>query len=159
MASESSHQYANAEQSAILDEVGLASFPLAVARQLEDKLFKPWYNTNPLYSGNYGGGLVSMPYDNCEFELNFGRQQKQDVEPEHAMKLIELGIQSGAIQDPNEIRQLLEDHGLGMRKEYAMSLQQQYNPGNIRHHPTRHHQNNNCQCARHTGTSPGQSSS
>ncbi len=128
MAQESSHQFANAEESSVLDEIGLASFPLAVTRQLEAKLFKPWYESHPMYSANYGGGLISMPYEECEFELNFGRAKKVDIEAQDAMKLIEIGINSGAIQDPNEIRELLEDHGLGLRKEYAMMLQQQYNP-------------------------------
>lgn len=125
--SESSHQYANAKQSALLDEIGLSAFPLAVSRMLIDKLFKPWYEANPTYDPTYGGGYVAVPWDNCKYELNFGRVSKADLQLEDQIKLIELAITSGATQDPLEIRDLLEDAGLGLRKEYGESMAMQYN--------------------------------
>ena len=125
--SESSHQYANAKQSALLDEIGLSSFPLAVCRMLIDKLFKPWYEANPTYDPQYGGGIVAVPWDDCKYELNFGRVSKADLKLEDQIKLIELAITSGASQDPLEIRDLLEDAGLGLRKEYGEQMAMQYN--------------------------------
>jgi len=125
--SESSHQYANAKQSAILDEIGLSAFPLAVTRMLIDKIFKPWYNANPTVDPLYGGGMISMPWDDCQYELNFGRVTKADIQLEDQIKLIELAISSMAVQDPLEIRDLLEDAGLGLRKEYGDQMAIQYN--------------------------------
>ncbi len=126
--SESSHQYANAKTSAILDEIGLASFPLAVTRQLVEKLFEPWYNaTGGAYSAMYGGGMIAVPWKEANPELNFGRVQKRDLPPEQLHSLLQLAIQSGAVQDPLEIRDLLEDGGLGLRKEFTDQMNMQYN--------------------------------
>jgi len=127
---ESSHQFANASTSAILDQIGLSSFPLTVTRMLIDQLFKPWYESNPIYDPSYGGGIVAIPWEECDFDLNFGRIQKKDIELAEQIKLIELAIQTGAVQDPLEIRDLIEDAGLGLRKEYGQSMQDQYNPDN-----------------------------
>ena len=127
---ESSHQYANAKESNILDQIGLSSFPLTVTRMLIDQLFQPWYEANPIYDPTYGGGIVAVPWDSCEYELNFGRVQKKDIDLPDQIKLIELAIQTQAVQDPLEIRELLEDAGLGLRKAYGEKLEQQYNDYN-----------------------------
>jgi hypothetical protein len=124
---ESSHQFANAKTSAVLDQVGLSSFPLTVTRLLIDNLFMPWYDENPIYSSSYGGGMIAMPWDACNYELNFGRVQKKDIDLADQIKLIELAMSTGAVQDPVEIRSLIEDAGLGLRQEYGEQMQQQYN--------------------------------
>ncbi|KKM25594.1 hypothetical protein LCGC14_1593430 [marine sediment metagenome] len=123
---ESSHQFANAKTSAVLDEIGLSSFPLAVTRMLIEQLFRPWYDLNPIYDPSYGGGIVAIPWDDCEYELHFGRVAKQDIDLPDQIKLIKLAIQTGAVQDPVEIRDLLEDAGLGLRKEYGEQMQNEY---------------------------------
>ncbi len=128
---ESSHQFANASTSAILDQIGLSSFPLTVTRMLIDQLFKPWYEANPIYDPSYGGGYVAIPWKEADYELNFGRVQKKDIELAEQIKLIELAIQTGAVQDPVEIRDLLEDAGLGLRKEYGEQLEEQYSNTNV----------------------------
>ena len=130
---ESSHQYANAETSKEETEAGLASFPLAVTRQLIDKLFQPWYEANGgAYDPTYGGGMVSVPWKEANPELNFGHVQKQDLESKDMLALLEVGINAGAISDPIEIRKLLEDAGLGLTQEMTAKMDQMYNPqGNI----------------------------
>lgn len=128
----SQHTYANAKTAALLDEIGLAAFPIAVREQLEDMLFKPWYEANPLYDPGYAGGLVPIPWEDLEFTLNFGEVEKKDLPIEEQIKLVELAISSGAVVDPLEIRQLLEDAGLGLRKEATQQMDQMYNdPQNI----------------------------
>lgn len=128
---ESSHQFANAKTSAVLDQIGLSSFPLTVTRMLIDQLFKPWYEANPLLDPSYGGGMISLPWKACDYELNFGRVAKKDIELADQIKLIELGISAGALSDPVEIRKLLEDAGLGLREEYTEEMNQMYHPDNI----------------------------
>ena len=123
---ESQHTYANAKTAALLDEIGLSSFPTAVTIQLMEKLFKPWYEYNPLYSMSYGGGIISMPWEECKYELSFGRVEKKNLTDEEAMQAIQIGVNTGAIQDPIEIRDLLEDNGLGLRKEFTNAMDQQY---------------------------------
>lgn len=125
--SDESSQYANAESSALLDEIGLASFPFAVSRQLIDNIFKPWYVMNPIYDLSYGGGFVGIPWDDCKYELNFGHVKKSDIELADAIKLLEIGISSGSITDPIEIRDIIEQNGLQIRKEYTDQLLQQQN--------------------------------
>ncbi|MCK5600929.1 hypothetical protein KAR91_03610 [Candidatus Pacearchaeota archaeon] len=127
---ESSHQFANAKTSAVLDQIGLSSFPLTVTRMLIDQLFKPWYEANPVYDPSYGGGMIAIPWKICDYELNFGRVQKKDIELADQIKLIETGISSGALTDPIEIRKLLEDAGLGLREEYTEEMDAMYHPEN-----------------------------
>jgi hypothetical protein len=128
---ESSHQFANAKTSAILDQIGLSSFPLTVTRMLIDQLFKPWYDANPLYDPSYGGGYVAVPWENCDYDLNFGRIEKQDVDTKDSIELIKMAWETGAIQDPNEMRELLEDAGLGLRKEFSDAMSAQYDPSQM----------------------------
>lgn len=125
-AGESQHSYANAKTAALLDEIGLSPFPVSVITQLIEKLFKPWYNYHPLYSMGYGGGLIAMPWDACKFELNFGQIEKKDLPADQALAALELGINSRAIMDPVEIRDILEDVGLGLRKEFANDIANMY---------------------------------
>lgn len=125
--SDESSQYNNAESSALLDEIGLASFPFAVTRQLIDKIFLPWYNTNPIYDPSYAGGMVAIPWKECGFDLNFGHVKKSDIELADAIKLLEVGISSGSISDPIEIRDILEQNGLQLRKEFTDMMTQQQN--------------------------------
>lgn len=124
--SEESHQYANAKESSKQVETGLASFPLAVTLQLMEYLFKPWYKAHPIYDMEYGGGIVSVPWDECKFELNFGQEVKRDLDPEQHMKLLELLISSQIPLDPNTILELFEDAGLAIRQETKDMLTQQY---------------------------------
>jgi len=125
---ESSHQFANAKTSAVLDEIGLASFPLAVTRQLHRYLFEPWYAGNPMYDPAYGGGMVAYPWDEAKPELNFGRVEKQDIPIEHQIKLIELFMSSGLGTDPAILGKMFEDAGLALPIDYTKQLQQEYNP-------------------------------
>lgn len=123
---ESGHQYANAKTAALLDEIGLAAFPIAFISQCIESIFRPWYESNPLYSMSYGGGLVSMPWKECKYDLNLGRIEKKNLDPAVALQALQLGITSRAIQDPVEIRDLLEDLGLGLRKEYTNDVANEY---------------------------------
>ena len=127
--SESSHQYANAETSKEEGEIGLAAFPLAVTRQLQDKLFQPWYDQNGgVYDPMYGGGMVALPWEEANPELNFGHVQKQDLETKDQIALIQLASQTGAVPDPIEMRKLLEDAGLGLTQQNTDQMSQTYNP-------------------------------
>lgn len=127
--SEASHQFANAETSQDNDEKGLASFPLAVTRQIIEKLFQPWYEQNGEgYDLMYGGGMVTVPWKEANPEINFGRVQKNDLETADMIKLIELASQTGAVNDPVEMRKLLEDAGLGLTKDITDQMQNMYNP-------------------------------
>jgi len=128
-AGESQHSFANAKTSAILDEIGMASFPLSLARQFNDQLFKPWYEANPLYTPEYDAYL-SLPWDEAEFDLNFGRQEKKSIELEDTMKALEIGISSGAVNDPIEIREILGDI-LPLKKEYTDMMTQQYHDTSV----------------------------
>ena len=135
---EESHQYANAEESSAQTEIGLASFPLAITRQLQNKLFQPWYDqtggayddTLDMYGMPIGinGGMAPVAWNQANPEVNFGSDVKVELDTEQQIKLVELAISTGAVQDPVEMRQLMEDAGLNLRKEMTDQMQQQYNP-------------------------------
>jgi len=134
---ESSHQYANAKDSSEQTEIGLASFPLALTRQLQNLLFQPWYEANGgIYDNTvdmmgmptgYGGGMIPIPWNEANPEINFGSEVKTELTPEEQFKLIEIALSSGAVNDPLEARKLLEDAGLNLRTEFTESMNQQYN--------------------------------
>lgn len=118
-AGESGHSYANAKTSAVLDEIGMASFPQTIQRQLTDKLFQPWYDSNPMYGEFYGGGMVGVPWKENKFELQFGEAEKKDLPPEELLKLIESAIDRGTVPDVLEQRELYEKAGLPISKQYT----------------------------------------
>lgn len=125
-AGESQHTYANAKTSAILEEVGLASFPLAVSRQLQDKLFMPWYDTHPIYDPSYGGGILPLPWEETEYQLEFGRLEKKQVDTAEMLDALKAGVESGALRDPIEIRDILGKI-LPLTQEVTDQMDQAYN--------------------------------
>ena len=126
-AGSSQHSYANAETSAILDEIGLSAFPTAVKEQMEEYLFKPWYNAHPYQDPSYMMGMMPLPYDETKFEIEFGQQEKTDISQEDIQKLLELWIQTPIPKDPVELRKLFEQAGLPLTKELDDQMDLQYN--------------------------------
>ena len=124
----SQHSYANAKESAILDEIGLSAFPIAVKTQLEEKLFKPWYQSHPLVEMSYLGGLIPVPWEETNFEIDFGQVEKRDIPIEDQIKLIEIYMNSG-VADPVELRKLFVQAGLGLTKAYDDAVEQMANQG------------------------------
>jgi len=125
-AGESTHSYANAERAAILDEVGLTAFPISVRKQLEQKLFKPWYDANPLFTPQFMGGMIPFPWEKAGFDLNFGQVEKRDVAVSDMIKLIELYLQSPVPKDPRQILKLFEQAGLPIDEDYLVTIMEQY---------------------------------
>jgi len=129
--SSESHQYANAKTSAVLDEIGLASFPIAVKEQLVEKFFKPWYEANGLPDVRTGG-LTTVPWRDLGFELEFGEVEKKDISVQDQIKLLEIYINSPLPKDPVELRKLFEQAGLGLTKDVDEQIEQVYNdPMNV----------------------------
>jgi len=124
--SSESHQYANAKTSAVLDEIGLASFPIAVKEQLVELFFKPWYEANGLPDVKTGG-LTMVPWDDIGFELEFGEVEKKDISVQDQIKLLEIYINSPLPKDPAELRKLFEQAGLGLTKDIDEQIEQMYN--------------------------------
>lgn len=140
-AGESTQTYANAERAALLDELGLTAFPISVRRQLEEKLFRPWYDANPVYSMSYMGGMIPIPWQDIKFDINFGQVEKKDVPVADMIKLIDLYLKTPIIKDPKQIIKLFEQAGLPVQDGYVESLDQMYNDpagemalGNIQPH-------------------------
>jgi len=127
-AGESTHTFANAERAALLDELGLTSFPISVKEQLDEKFFKPWYDANPFYDVSYYGGMIPVPWYMGRFELNFGQVEKKDIAVPDMIKLIELYLQSPSIpQDPKQILKLFEQAGLPIDEDYMVTVDSMYN--------------------------------
>jgi len=124
--SSESHQYANAETSAVLDEIGLSAFPPAVMEQLNEFLFKPWYESNPL-PDPMTGGITIIPWKETGFEINFGQIEKKDIPIEDMIKLIDLFVKSGYATDPNTVYDLFEKAGLPITKEHRVSMDNMLN--------------------------------
>ena len=125
----SQHTFANAKTAAVLDEIGLAAFPIAVREQLETLLFKPWYESNPIYDVNFGGGLMPVPWEEIEMTLNFGEAEKKDIPIEQQIQLMELYMNSPYTpKDPYTIEKLFEDAGLGIRKQDPNAMDQMNQP-------------------------------
>ena len=126
-AGESTHSYANAERAALLDELGLTAFPIALKEQLDELLFKPWYESHPFYDVNYMGGYIPVPWNITRFDINFGQVDKKDIAVPDMIKLIELYLQSGIPLDPNEVLKLFEQAGLPVSEKYQVAIDSMYN--------------------------------
>jgi hypothetical protein len=124
---ESQHTYANAETGKELEQIGLSSFPLIIARQLQDQLFKPMYDADPMYDSMYYQGMLAVPWEHMEPELNFGRQEKKTIDTDQAIKLMEIAMNSGAMPDPVEVRDILTMLGLPVKQKYTDQLNAAYN--------------------------------
>lgn len=99
--------YANGEESAVLDEVGLSFFPTSLKNQLMEKILKPWYYYNEISDPNIAGGMVNIPWDHTDYDLMFGKAMKKDLEPEQMLSWIEFLAANGAITT-REIRKAAE---------------------------------------------------
>ncbi len=122
-----SHQYANAKNSAVLDEIGLSAFPIAVKTQLIRKLFKPWYEANPLPDPDTGG-MTWLTWDDLMFEIEFGKVEKKDIPVQEQIKLLELYINSPLPKDPVVLNNLFIQAGLGITKDMDEQLEKMYDP-------------------------------
>ena len=99
--------YANGEESAVLDEVGLSFFPIALKNQLAAKILKPWYYFHEFTDPRVAGGLVSIPWDKTDYEMMFGRALKKDLEPDQMLAWIQFLAEKGGIS-LKEIRNAAE---------------------------------------------------
>ncbi len=126
-AGESTHAYANAERAALLDELGLTAFPISLRKQLEEKLFKPWYEANPYYDMHYYGGMIPVPWSDERFDLNFGQVEKKDIAVSDMIKLIELYMQAPIPKDPKQVLKLFEQAGLPIDEDYVVTIENMYN--------------------------------
>lgn len=126
-AGESTHTFANAERAALLDELGLTAFPISLRKQLEEKLFKPWYEANPFYDMMYLGGMVPVSWEMGRFDLNFGQVEKKDIAVTDMIKLIELYMQAPIPKDPKQVLKLFEQAGLPIDEDYLVTIDNMYN--------------------------------
>jgi len=126
-AGESTHTYANAERAALLDEMGLTAFPISVREQLNELLFKPWYDSHPFFDRSYYDGMIPVPWHLTRFDLNFGQVEKKDIAVQDMIKLIELYLQSPIPKDPKQILKLFEQAGLPIDEDYLVTVDNIYN--------------------------------
>jgi len=107
--------------------LGLTSFPIALKEQLDELLFKPWYDANPFYDVSYMGGMIPVPWYLTRFDINFGQVDKKDIAVPDMIKLIELYLQAPIPKDPNQILKLFEQAGLPVSEEYMVTIDSMYN--------------------------------
>jgi hypothetical protein len=125
--SSESHQFANARSSAALDEIGLSAFPISVKEQLIEKIFKPWYNANPLPNPETYG-MTWLTWDELKFEVEFGKVEKKDIPVQDQIKLLELYQNSPLPKDPVVLNNLYIQAGLGITKDMDEQLEAMYSP-------------------------------
>ena len=125
--SSESHQFANARSSAALDEIGLSAFPISIKEQLIEKIFRPWYEANPLPDPETGG-MTWLTWDDLKFEIEFGKVEKKDIPVQDQIKLLELYMNSPLPKDPVVLNNLFIQAGLGITKDMDEQLEQMYSP-------------------------------
>ena len=103
--------YANGEESAILDEVGLSQFPIQLKFQIENMIVKPWYEFNRVSDPHLYDGMIAVPWEAGHFEMNFGKQSKKDLEPEQIAQWIQI-LQNAQQISGSEIRKIAEHVGV-----------------------------------------------
>lgn len=137
--------YANGEESSILDEIGLSALPYQLKFQLTQFIIKPWYEGNRIRDKDIAMGLVDLPFDVCDFELEFGKQVKKDMEPEQVAQWVQILSQNNAIL-PQEIRKIADQIGvpglmntdegvIAQLNQMSMNMMNSPGPGNPEDNP------------------------
>lgn len=103
--------YANGEESAILDEIGLAQFPIQLKYMIMNMIVKPWYEYNRVEDPLFWNGMLKVPWKFAEFDMMFGKQSKKDLEPEQIAQWIQILQNAGEISG-QEIRKIAEYVGV-----------------------------------------------
>jgi len=103
--------YANGEESAILDEVGLSQFPIQLKFQIEQMIVKPWYEFNRISDPKLYKGLIKVPWKAGNFEMMFGKQTKKDLEPEQIAQWVQLLLSKNQLSN-QELRKIAENVGV-----------------------------------------------
>jgi hypothetical protein len=125
--SENSHSFANAETAEEQTESGLTAFTIHLKTQVSKKLFKPWYQNNPLWTPNYMTGLMPVPWDDLEFRLNFGAVEKKNITTDQLTKLLELYLNTPIPKNPATIHKLFEQAGLDVNENDMIQMDAMYN--------------------------------
>jgi hypothetical protein len=92
-----------------------------------EKIFKPWYNANPLPDPETGG-MTWKDWDSLKFEIEFGKVEKKDIPVQDQIKLLELYINSPLPKDPVVLNNLFIQAGLGITKDMDDQLEQMFSP-------------------------------
>lgn len=103
--------YANGEESAILDEVGLSQFPIQLKFMIQEMIVKPWYEFNRIADPKLYDGLIAIPWRAGNFEMMFGKQSKKDLEPEQIAQWVQLLLSRNQLSD-QELRKIAEHVGV-----------------------------------------------
>jgi len=62
--------YANGEQSAILDEIGLSPFPIQLRKQIQDFFVMPWFEMNRPTDPLLHNGALAVTWDMAELKMD-----------------------------------------------------------------------------------------
>lgn len=103
--------YANGEQSAMLDEIGLSQFPIQLKRMVQNFIVKPWYEMNRARDPKIHNGALAITWDMAELEIEFGRQSKKDLLPEELAQWAQI-LASNGVLTKRELRKIAEKAGV-----------------------------------------------
>jgi len=103
--------YANGEQSAILDEIGLSAFPIQLRKQIQDMIVKPWFEWNRPTDPLIHKGALAITWDMAEMKMEFGKISKKDLLPAELAQWAEL-LASKKSLTRRELRNIAEKAGV-----------------------------------------------
>ena len=103
--------YANGEESSILDEIGLAQFPIQLRRQVQHFIVKPWYEMNRITDKKFNNGALALTWDQTEAQLEFGKQSKKDLLPEELAQWAQI-LGSNGVLTKRELRNIAQKAGV-----------------------------------------------
>lgn len=103
--------YANGEQSAVLDEIGLSPFPIQLRKQIQDFFIMPWFEMNRPTDPLIHNGILAVTWDMAELKMEFGKQSKKDLLPEDLARWAEL-LGSYGVLTKRELRNIAEKAGV-----------------------------------------------
>jgi len=120
--------YANGEESAILDEIGLAQFPIQLKNQISEMILEPWYYFNEKTDPRIALGIIPIPWTKTDLELRFGKSQKTQLEPDKMMAWLQFLQQTGNATTV-EIRKAAEEAGVPLISDEEGNIPAMNNPG------------------------------
>jgi len=126
--SENSHTFANADTAKEESDGGLTAFIINIKIQMANKLFRPWYESNPFMGDMYLDGLIPIDWKDVKFELNFGKLEKKDIPVEELIKLID-SYQNNPIlmQNTKPLIEMYKMAGVPIDDDDADNINNMYN--------------------------------
>ena len=104
--SSSSSRGSAVEQAKLEEDLTYSRLPEYFARQLAEKVIKPWYMANSYRGDDMYDGMIHVPWHAADIRLSCGKEAVGKLEHEHERDWLEMLVLNGEME-PGELRKII----------------------------------------------------